>query len=85
MPPRPTPSIATTPVLPSIPPAAEPALLSAAAVAQRCGVSLRHVRRLIANRALPVHRLGRVVRVAEADLQRFLAACRGEMPVSAKS
>ena len=72
-------------LLPSDPPAAEPILLSAAAVARRCGISLRHVRRLIANHALPVHRLGRVVRVAEADLQRFLADCRDQMPASVRS
>ena len=70
---------------PQAEPAAKPAMLSAAAVARRCGISLRHVRRLIASHALPAHRLGRVVRVAEADLQRFLADCQDQMPASARS
>jgi excisionase family DNA binding protein len=37
---------------------------------------VRQVRRLIASGALPVHRLGRAVRVSEDDLVRFLAARR---------
>ena len=56
-----------------VPPAA---LLPAAEVAGRLGVSLRHVRRLIAGGRLPVHRLGRAVRVSEADLQRFIRSCK---------
>ncbi len=51
-------------------------LHDAAAVALRLGVSLRTVRRLIAAGALPVHRIGRAVRVSEDDLARFLAARR---------
>jgi excisionase family DNA binding protein len=45
-------------------------------VALRLGVSERHVRRLIASGELPVHRIGRAVRVSEDDLARFLAARR---------
>ena len=45
-------------------------------VAARLAVSLRTVRRLIAPGALPVHRIGRAVRVSEDDLARFLAARR---------
>ena len=58
-------------------------LLSAAEVAERCGMSLRSVRRFIAAGDLPVHRLGRAVRVAEADLERFLAKHRvaGKTPL----
>src|SRR5947209_70723 len=51
-------------------------LLTAAGVAERCGVSLRAVRRWIAAGDLAVHRLGRAIRVSEADLERFLAAHR---------
>ena len=53
-------------------------LLPAAEVAGRLGVSLRHVRRLIAGGRLPVHRLGRAVRISEPDLQRFLSSCTAE-------
>lgn len=55
---------------------ATPTLLDAAAVAARLGLSPRTVRRLIAARELPVHRIGRSVRVSEDDLTRFLAAQR---------
>lgn len=51
-------------------------LLTAAEVADRCGTSLRSVRRWLAAGDLVAHRLGRSVRVAEADLERFLAACK---------
>jgi excisionase family DNA binding protein len=47
-----------------------------ATVARRLACSVRQVRRLIASGALPVHRLGRAVRVSEDDLVRFLAARR---------
>jgi excisionase family DNA binding protein len=47
-----------------------------ATVARRLDASVRHVRRLIASGALPVHRIGRSVRVSEDDLLRFLAARR---------
>ncbi len=58
------------------PPRPAPALLDAAAVAARLGVSVRTVRRLVASEELPVHQLGRSVRVSEDDLARFLAARR---------
>ena len=83
MPPCPPRTPATMPD-PQAEPAAEPAMLSAAAVARRCVISLRHVRRLIASHALPVHRLGRVVRIAEGDLEGFLTNNRNRVPVSAK-
>ena len=54
----------------------KPKLLTAAEVADRCGVSLRSVRRWIRAGDLVTHRLGRAVRVSDADLQRFLAKCR---------
>jgi excisionase family DNA binding protein len=57
-------------------PAAATALHKVATVARRLDCSERHVRRLIASGALPVHRIGRAVRVSEDDRLRFLAARR---------
>ena len=53
-----------------------PALLTIPDVAERLVASERHVCRLIARGELPVHRLGRLVRISEDDLARFLAASR---------
>ena len=39
-------------------------------------VSTRTVRRLIDSGALPVHRLGRLVRISDADIAALLAATR---------
>jgi excisionase family DNA binding protein len=44
--------------------------------AEILAVSSRTVRRLIESGALPVHRLGRLVRIADADLAVLLAASR---------
>lgn len=44
--------------------------------AELLNVSPRTVRRLIESGALPVHRLGRLVRIADPDLAAFLAASR---------
>jgi excisionase family DNA binding protein len=44
--------------------------------AELLNVSPRTVRRLIESGALPVHRLGRLVRIADGDLAAFLAASR---------
>jgi excisionase family DNA binding protein len=53
-----------------------PRLLTVDAVAEHLGSSTRHVRRLIERGLLPVHRLGRLVRVSPDDLARLLAASR---------
>ncbi len=45
-------------------------------VAELFNTSTRTVRRLIDSGALPVHRLGRSVRISEADIAVFLAASR---------
>jgi excisionase family DNA binding protein len=45
-------------------------------VAEALEVSTRTVRRWIASGELPAHRLGGVVRIAEADLKAFLALRR---------
>jgi excisionase family DNA binding protein len=44
--------------------------------AELLNVSTRTVRRLIESGALPVHRLGRLVRIGDPDLAAFLAASR---------
>jgi excisionase family DNA binding protein len=55
---------------------APPALLTIPQVADRLGASSRHIQRLIKAGHLPVHRLGRLVRVSEDDLARLIAASR---------
>jgi excisionase family DNA binding protein len=58
-------------------PAATPTpLLDVPAVARRLRVSGKTVRRLIDRRALPVHRIGRLLRVSEADLQSYITTQR---------
>jgi excisionase family DNA binding protein len=52
--------------------------LTIAEVADRLGVATRTVRRWIESDALVVHRVGRVVRIAEGDLQVFLALHRDD-------
>jgi excisionase family DNA binding protein len=42
--------------------------------AERIGMSVRFVRRLVARREIPFHKLGRSVRLAESDLAAFVAA-----------
>jgi excisionase family DNA binding protein len=44
--------------------------------AEILNVSTRTVRRLIDSGALPVHRLGRLIRISDADIAAFLAANR---------
>jgi excisionase family DNA binding protein len=46
--------------------------------ADRLNTGTRFVRRLIAERRIPFVKLGRHVRIAEADLQAFVAAGRVE-------
>jgi excisionase family DNA binding protein len=49
-----------------------PRLFSVADTAQRLGVSARTVRRWIDEGQLPIHRLGRQIRITEADLIAFI-------------
>lgn len=51
-------------------------LLNVAEVSARLGVSEKTVRRWIEAKALPVHRLGRLVRVSESDLIVFISMSR---------
>jgi excisionase family DNA binding protein len=53
-------------------------LLSVEQAAERLGTSVRFVRRLIAERRIAYIRVGRHVRIAEADLASFVAAGRVE-------
>lgn len=59
-------------------PTADPALplLTVAEVAARLGLCTKTVRRRIADGGLPVHRLGRSLRVSEADLGAYLERSR---------
>ena len=57
-------------------PRAGPSTMKVPTVAEHLEVSQRHVRRLIDGGQLPVHRIGRAVRVAEDDLIRFLRRIR---------
>lgn len=51
-------------------------LLTLVEVAARLAVSTKTLRRWIALEQLRIHRLGRQIRVAEEDLQTFLASRR---------
>jgi excisionase family DNA binding protein len=53
-----------------------PALLSVEAVAERLDTKPRFVRRLIAERRIEFHKLGRHVRISEAALADFIKAGR---------
>jgi excisionase family DNA binding protein len=53
-------------------------LLTVEEAADRLGTSVRFVRRLIAERRIAYVRVGRHVRIAEADLTGFVAAGRVE-------
>ena len=53
-------------------------LLTVEEAAGRLGTSLRFVRRLIAERRIAYVKVGRHVRIAEADLGEFVAAGRVE-------
>jgi excisionase family DNA binding protein len=53
-------------------------LLTVEEAADRLGTSVRFVRRLIAERRIAYVRVGRHVRISEADLASFVAAGRVE-------
>jgi excisionase family DNA binding protein len=53
-------------------------LLTVEEAADRLGTSVRFIRRLIAERRIAYVRVGRHVRIAEADLASFIAAGRIE-------
>jgi excisionase family DNA binding protein len=53
-------------------------LLTVEQAAERLGTSVRFVRRLIAERRIAYVKVGRHIRIAEADLASFVAAGRIE-------
>jgi excisionase family DNA binding protein len=55
-----------------------PVLLTVEQTADRLNTTVRFVRRLIAERRIPYHKIGRHVRIAEADLNRLITAGRVE-------
>jgi excisionase family DNA binding protein len=56
-------------------------LLTVDEAAQRMKMSARHVRRLVADRRIPFHKLGRSVRFDAADVLAYIESCRVE-PIS---
>ena len=58
-------------------------LLTVEAAADRMGTSVRFVRRLIAERRIEFIKLGRLVRIAESDIDAFIEA--GRMPAITSS
>ena len=61
------------------------AMLNVPEVADRLGTSQRFVRRLIAERRIPYTKLGKHVRIAEADVEAFIAAGRIDATAGATS
>ena len=59
-------------------------LLTVDEAAQRIKMSTRYVRRLVAERRIAFHRLGRSVRIHPADLDQHVAGGRVE-PITASS
>jgi excisionase family DNA binding protein len=57
-------------------PGLDPRLLSVATVAIGLGVSEKTIRRLVHDGRLPSHRIGRQIRISEADLASFLMRSR---------
>ncbi|WP_165123471.1 helix-turn-helix domain-containing protein [Bradyrhizobium sp. 6(2017)] len=53
-----------------------PQFFTVRAVAEHLDISSRTVHRWIKNNELAVHRVGRCVRISEADLKQYLAARR---------
>jgi excisionase family DNA binding protein len=53
-------------------------LLRVEEAAEVMGMSARHVRRLVAERRIAFHKLGRSVRIAPADISAYLEATRVE-------
>ena len=55
-------------------------LLSIAEAAEVMGTPERFVRRLVAERRIAYHKIGKYVRITEADVQVFVLAGRGVQP-----
>lgn len=61
------------------------AMLTVPEVAERLGTSQRFVRRLIAERRIPYTKLGKHVRLADGDVDAFIASGRVEAVAGAAS
>jgi excisionase family DNA binding protein len=61
-----------------------PEMLTPQAAAERLGTTVRFVRRLIAERRIAFHKIGRHVRISSTDLADYLAAGRVD-PVPVRS
>jgi excisionase family DNA binding protein len=59
-------------------------LLTIEEAAQAMRMSARHVRRLVAERQIGFHRLGRSVRISRADIEAYVEAGRVE-PITAST
>jgi excisionase family DNA binding protein len=57
-------------------PGSGPRLFSVVVVADRLGLSVKTVRRMITRGDLPAHRIGKLLRVSEQDLETLLAHTR---------
>lgn len=53
-----------------------PNLLTIVQVADLLGITIRHVRRLVAERRLPYIKVGRLVRFDPADIAKYIAQSR---------
>lgn len=54
------------------------AMLDVNGAAQMLGVSTRFVRRLVDERRIPFHKIGKFVRISERDIEAFIATSRVE-------
>jgi excisionase family DNA binding protein len=54
----------------------QPQLLTIDQLAQRLGVTVRHVRRLVAEKRVPYYKVGRLVRFDPAEITDWLATRR---------
>ncbi|WP_246281926.1 helix-turn-helix domain-containing protein [Fodinicola acaciae] len=53
-------------------------MLTVDEAAERMGMSVRHVRRLVSERSIPFYKVGRSVRIASSDVDAYLRALRVE-------
>jgi excisionase family DNA binding protein len=54
----------------------QPQLLTIDQLAQRLGITVRHVRRLVADKRVPYYKVGRLVRFDPAEITDWLATRR---------
>lgn len=57
-----------------------PQLLSIDQLAERLGITVRHVRRLVAERRVPYYKVGKLVRFDPADITVWLESGRRDAP-----